>query len=371
MSPPSASATTPTVSFSTSGSPGDVLPPTPSLTAPALDATVPAGPVTIQGSAGDNVGVANVQLAIMDSQTNRWFNPATNTFDNGPKIWFGSTLGSPNAVETTWNYVFNHSAAGSGSYYVTVRSSDAVGNTSTFVPFTRFTTGAADSVAPDTVISTPTAGQVLAPGTVAVTGTATDNVAVASVQVSLQDTGSGQWWDGTSWVGSQQWLAATVFSPGATSTGWSYSVPGVGAGSFSLQARARDVATNVDGSPASRAFSVAVPDTTIPTVSVSTPAGGASAPLGPVLISGSAADNAGVTQVRVSIRNSALQWWNGTSWGAWAYVPATLTNPNATSTDWSLSFTPPATGGYGFQVKSVDAAGNVSANSMWRNFSAT
>ena len=79
-----------------------------------------------------------------------------------------------------------------------------------------------------------------------------------------------------------------------------------------------------------------------------------------------------MTQVRVRIRlNPGTTWWNGTSFGAFAYVQATLDNPGGTSTGWCYTFTPPSTGNYGLQVFAVDAAGNVGANSIWRNFNIT
>ena len=159
------SATIPTVDFSTAGSPGDQLTPVTSITAPAIDATVPAGPVTFQGAAGDNVGVTQVQVSIMDRNTNRMFDPGTGTFINGPKIWIPGTVATPGALETTWSYVFTGGAAGSGSYYVLSRALDAAGNIQTDSPFTRYTVaGVSDTVAPDTTITAPTAGQAVPVG---------------------------------------------------------------------------------------------------------------------------------------------------------------------------------------------------------------
>ena len=69
-----------------------------------IDASGPAGPVTFQGGAGDNVGVAQVQVSIMDRIepvfTRHW------GFINGPKIWVPGTVTTPGALETTWSYVF-------------------------------------------------------------------------------------------------------------------------------------------------------------------------------------------------------------------------------------------------------------------------
>ena len=367
------SATTPSVSFSTAGSPGDVLPPTPSISVPAMDAVLPAGAITIQGSAGDNVGVAQVQLSIKDRTTNRWLNPATGTFDNGPQIWFASSLGTAGGVETTWSYDFGQAGAGSGSYYATARASDAAGNPSTTMPFTRFTvSGPPDTTAPDTVIAVPTSGQSFALGTVTMSGSASDNVGVSSVRVAIQDTGSGQWWTGSTWAASQQWLNATLFSPGAPSTGWSYAWHSPASGGYTAFARATDAATNVDTSPASRASTVLPVDTTLPDTTISSPVNGSSGPA-PIGISGSATDNSGVAAVRVAIRNNAtLQWWTGTGWGAGgSYVVATLDDPGGVAVNWSYPFDPGIAGNFGIQVKSVDTSGNVGGNTTWRNFNIT
>ena len=368
-----ASVTIPTVDFSTAGSPGDKLPPLTSITAPVIDAAVPAGPVTIQGSAGDNVGVSQVQVSIMDRNTNRMFDPGTGTFVNGPKIWIPATVAAPGSLETTWSYVFPGGAAGSGSYYVLSRAFDAAGNSETDSPFTRYTVaGVSDTVAPDTSITAPTSGQAVPAGTVGLAGTATDNVGVASVAVSIRDDGTNMWWNGSTWVGSQQWLGASVFSPGAPSTGWSYGWASPGPGAFTAFARSTDTGANVDGSPASRAFTVLPPDTTIPTTTISSPVNNSTANP-PIATAGTAADDVGVASVRVAIRdNATLQWWNGSGWGAaGSYVQASLDTPGGTSTGWSYPFDPGVAGNYGIQVKAVDSSGNVGANTAWRNFTIT
>ena len=364
------SATIPTVDFSTAGSPGDKLTPVTSITAPVIDSTVPVGPVTFQGTAGDNVGVTQVQVSIMDRNTNRMFDPGTGTFVNGAKIWIPGTVAAPGALETTWSYVFSGGAAGSGSYYVVSRGLDAAGNIQTDSPFTRYTVaGVVDTVAPDTSITAPTAGQAVPAGTVGIAGSATDNVGVTTVRVSVRDDGTNLWWNGAAWVGSQQWLAASVFSPGGPSTGWSYSWASPGPGDYTAFARATDAGANVDDSPASRAFTVLPPDITVPTTTISSPVN-SSTSNPPILTAGTAADDVSVASVRVAIRdNATLQWWNGSGWGAaGSYVQASLDTPGGTSTGWSYPFDPGVAGNYGIQVKAVDSSGNVGANTQWRNF---
>ena len=76
--------------------------------------------------------------------------------------------------------------------------------------------------------------------TITLSGNATDDRAVATVDVAIRNTATTLWLrlDGT-W-GAFQWLPASVTSPGATSTGWTYPWAPPGTGSFAIQARAID-----------------------------------------------------------------------------------------------------------------------------------
>ena len=58
----------------------------------------------------------------------------------------------------------------------------------------------------------------------------------------------------------------------------------------------------------------------------------------------------------------------GSRWGAFTNLSAQLATPAATSTAWSLTWTPPGPGTYGVQISSADAAGNVSPTRPWRTF---
>ena len=337
------SATIPTVDFSTAASPGDQLTPVTSITAPAIDATVPAGTVTFQGAAGDNVGVTQVQVSIMDRNTNRMFDPGTGTFINGPKIWIPGTVATPGALETTWSYVFTGGAAGSGSYYVLSRALDAAGNIQTDSPFTRYTVaGVSDTVAPDTTITAPTAGQAVPAGTVGIAGNATDNVGVASVAVSVRDDGTNLWWNG-SCVGRRR----SSGSPPRSSRREARRPAGPTAGRRPAPVRTPRSRVRPTRGPTStarphRARSRSCrPTPPSPTTTISSPVNNSSANP-PIATAGNAADDVGVASVRVGIRdNATLLWWNGTGWGAaGSYVQASLDTPGGTSTGWSYPFDP-------------------------------
>jgi DNA-binding beta-propeller fold protein YncE len=252
------SATNPTVAFTTGGPAGDRLPPQTSVTAPAWDAALPAGPVQIRGSAGDNVGVAVVEVAIQDRNTSRWFNPGTGSFAT-QQTWIPTTLAAPGALETTWSATFAGAAAGTGSYVAIARGRDAAGNVETDAPYTRFTVegGSVDTTPPDTTISLPN-NAVVPLGPLTFTGTATDDVGVTNVQVAIRNRTTLQYWTGTSWVASIRWLnGATLGTPGGTSTTWSFGWTPAAAGPYAVTVRALDGVGNIDPTRPWVNFSVA------------------------------------------------------------------------------------------------------------------
>lgn len=89
-----------------------------------------------------------------------------------------------------------------------------------------------------------------------------------------------------------------------------------------------------------------------------------------VSVSGSASDNAGVTAVRVGIKNQStgLWWHSDGTWGAFQSLPAKLGNSGAKLTTWSFNWAPPSTGNYGIQAVAWDAADNYDTTVAWRTF---
>jgi Bacterial Ig domain len=211
-----------------------------------------------------------------------------------------------------------------------------------------------DTTAPTVSISAPTVGQVL-PGTpVAMSGNAADNVGVTSVRVAIyRSVAGGQYWNGASWQAANTTVAATLASAGATNTAWSYVFNGPPGGVFAVAALAYDAVNNF-GVASYRTF--AIDDTTVPTVTLTSPTPSQAFGARPVTISGSATDNAGVGDVQIAIYRPVDpngQFWNGSAWQtAYTTFPATLSNPGGTSTTFTYSFTPPQSGGY-FYVAAV------------------
>ncbi len=136
--------------------------------------------------------------------------------------------------------------------------------------------------------------------------------------------------------------------------------------------RAEDAAGNVDDTPTWIAFSVydGVADAEPPDAVVTVPTQNQTFPAGPVDISGTASDNTAVAKVQVAIKNrDSGQWWTGSVWGGFTYLDATLATPGATSSGWTFSFAPPASGNFGLLVRAQDAAGNQDPTKPWINFS--
>lgn len=190
-----------------SGGPGaDATSPSASLTAPAHGATL-SGTVFLTATATDNVGVAGVQFKV----------------DGVP---VGSELLTP-PYFLSWN----SATTGNGSHILTVVARDAAGN-STLSSAVNVTVqnGTPDTSAPLAAITAPGNSSTVS-GTVTLAATASDNTGVVSLQFKL---------DGAN-LGSP--LTQPPYSMSWNSTG-------VGNGSHTLTAVARDAAGNSGASAA-------------------------------------------------------------------------------------------------------------------------
>jgi outer membrane protein assembly factor BamB len=98
-----------------------------------------------------------------------------------------------------------------------------------------FTEGGANGSLPTTGVSSPTSNQVLPNpnGSLTVTGASSDSSSVAAVEIAIQANGhSAMWYDAatTSWNSAPVRNSATLASPGAATTNWSFSFPVPAAG---------------------------------------------------------------------------------------------------------------------------------------------
>jgi len=183
----------------------------------------------------------------------------------------------------------------------------------------------ADTTRPSVTISSPTAGATVA-GTVNMSGTASDNAAVAKVDVAV-DGGAWQTASGTtSWATS---FSSTVYSNG----------------SHTLAARATDTSGNTTTKTETLTLSNPVPDTTPPSVAISSPAP-ATTVAGTATVSGTAGDNTAVATVEIAVDGGAWQQASGT-----------------TSWSWNLSSTTYANGTHTLSARATDTSGNTTTAS--------
>jgi peptidoglycan/xylan/chitin deacetylase (PgdA/CDA1 family)/archaellum component FlaF (FlaF/FlaG flagellin family) len=238
--------------------PVDTTAPTAALTAPADGATV-RDPITLTADAADNVGVAKVEFLV-----------------NGTVV--ATDTSAP--YSATWDPA---SVAGS-SATIAVRATDAAGNATTSP--TRSVTiqraPPADTTAPTVALTAPANGAKVR-NTVTLAANASDNVGVAKVELLVN--GAVIATDTTAPY-SASWNTANT--PGTTAV---------------LTARATDAAGNTTTS-AARTVTIDRPDTTKPTVTITSPANNATI-TGNITVNVAATDNVGVVRVRFLVDGSS------------------------------------------------------------------
>jgi hypothetical protein len=171
-------------------------------------------------------------------------------------------------------------------HHYRVRSRDAMGNLAISGDFTFQTLPDLDTGSPTVSMTAPSAGATVS-GSVTLSATATDDVGVAGVQFRL---------DGAA-LGAEDTAAPYLLPWNSTSAA---------NGTHTLTAVARDAAGNsATSAPVSVTVSNVPPDTTSPTVSITSPGSGATLS-GNVTVSANASDNVGVAGVQFRLDGAAL-----------------------------------------------------------------
>jgi Bacterial Ig domain len=285
----------------------DTTPPVVQVTSPSGGATV-SGQVTIGAAAADNVGVTGVQFKL-----------------DGANLG-GEDTSAP--YEAGWDTT--KSANGQHSLVVVAR--DAAGNTTTSAATTVTVKNATPTPTPDTTpptvqVTSPTAGSTVS-GLLNVSANATDNVGVTGVQFKLDGANLGT-------EDTTAPYAAAWDTTKATNA------------SHTLTAVARDAAGNTTTAAATTVtVKNAIPDTTLPTVQLTSPAAGTTVN-GQVTIAATATDNVGVAGVQFKIDGNNLGAEDAT-------VPYTTT--------WDT--TKVANASHTVTAVARDAAGNVKTNQI-------
>ncbi len=347
----------------------DDQPPTTVTSYPTANGLVANQDIAFSGTASDNRSVTDVYISMRNVDTGEWWQPGGGwavdfaAFDAG--------LDNPGGVLTGWSYTWT--PPGPGTYAVQAQARDLANQLDGVPPYTTFTVynGAPDSTPPDTTAVVPSGGQNLPLEPMTMSGGATDDVSgVAEVKVAIKNKDRNLWWTGSAW-GTFTWLPATVDTPGATTTTWTYDWTPPEAAAYAMMVKSFDVAGNADPAVPWVSFRVyaGVPDDVAPDATIVVPSATQGQPLGPFTMSGAATDNVGVGGAQIAIKNAATnQWWTGSTWGGFTWLDATVTDPGATDTTWTYEWTPPTAGNYGMNVKAIDTAGNVDPTKPWRNF---
>jgi outer membrane protein assembly factor BamB len=222
--------------------------------------------------------------------------------------------------------------------------------------------GGAPSAPPETTLTSPDGGSTIdnPNGALELSGAATDDHGVQKVLVAVKNRNSTKWWDGETgtWSPVFQQDRATLANAGAGSTGWTYDVPMPATGGvFYAQAEAVDADGQSDVSVAKVSFTVLgagnPPDTAVTSPvfkQVFTFPGGTRQSF-PITISGTASDptgsNRGIAKVFIFVKNREHGEYycgpagcaGGAQWSPnYRKLEATLADPGAASTTWTLTF---------------------------------
>ncbi|GFO63689.1 Ig-like domain-containing protein [Geomonas paludis] len=273
----------------------DLIAPTVSLASPVSGTTV-SGTVAVTANASDNVGVSKVEF-------------------------YRNNVLQATVAASPYSYNWDTTQVANGSYTLTAKAYDAVGNVTTSTSSSvSVANPVPDTTAPVVSVSSPANGSSVS-GTVAVTAAASDNVAVTKVEFYRN--------------------GVLVGTSTAAPYAYSWDTTKVANGSYSLSVKGYDAAGNVGVSQSSAVnVSNPVPDTTAPVVSVSSPASGSSVS-GTVTVTAAASDNVAITKIEF--------YRNGVLVGTDAAAPYA----------YSWDTTQVANGSYTLTVKGYDAAGNV------------
>lgn len=307
---------------------------------------------TISGTANDvTSGVASVAVAIENTTTAKWWSGTA----------FTATTASYKAASGTsnWTYALAASKLVSGDQYsVTAQATDNVGNVGTSASSTFTYSTTLPSVAVSYPVTSTTYG---ANWTGSITGTASSPNTVTLVQVSIEDTTTASWWNGSAFSSS-----TSIYEAASGTTSWTYplAAPNLISGhSYSVKAQAIDSLNN----SATSVTATWTYNTTPPTVSVTSPVDGTTYGANwSGKLTGSATFTNTAANVTVAIENTTTgYWYNGTNFTT-VTSQTFETASGTTSWTYSLGAGKLATGdSYSVVAEATDKAGNVGTSTTY------
>ena len=114
----------------------DTIPPTVTLTSPTAQEALPASEVTITGTATDNVGLGDLEVAVHNATTNLWWNGSLSNWSS-TKEWNIAAPVCTTMTACTFSFGFVGEVYG-GTYTATARAVDTSGNSAS-TPLVKFT----------------------------------------------------------------------------------------------------------------------------------------------------------------------------------------------------------------------------------------
>jgi hypothetical protein len=321
------------------------------ITDPFEGGTVGAGiPTLLRGEATALSQVSRVQLELRNTATGRYLQDDLVSW--GSYNAFNATLDQLDATETGWSHEVT---LPDGPFRLYARTFAEDGTRDSSKASAKFEAQLLDDAPPETRISTPPGGLLNTP-TFMLGGTATDDSGVLRLSVYVKNTDTRAYLqdDGTVAAGYNS-LEVIPDNPGDPSVTWSTEIT-VPEGQWEVNASAVDDAGQSDPRGAARTFSVSATNTA-PTVAITEPLSPATVTPGTRLtIRGTAADNAAVRRVQISLQNSQTREGiaiDGT-WGIPGWYTVTPLNLNSSSVTWSLTTPPLPAGSYSVQVLATD-----------------
>jgi PKD repeat protein len=324
---------------------------------------------TITGTAADDIGVNSVSFTLRDSQDRYLQADGTvsstyNTFRVVPDV--------VGATSTTWSYEIT--VPYEDTWWAQARSTDTSGQSSLDTSDRRWVVAANGqaptvSITQPTTMVPPTAAQpiTVAPGSpLTFSGAANDDQAVSLVTITLRNNSTGErlasdgsWGTGVI-AGSYRISPVNLNQP---SYNWSYTTPfnlTPGQYTFTVSVTDNIGLTTTSANRGSLTINAAIPGDSPPDglLDVTGTITGQQVLL--LNLTGKATDDHAVSRVGVAVRDADTSRYlqpNGTMAAAFATLDATLANPGATSTTWSLNVALPSQGDWNVTAYAFDSAG--------------
>ncbi len=196
------------------------VPPQITISSPVANATV-SGNISILGTAFSSAGISKVQVSISSDSASGsafWAYPMVNGQAIPPPV---NALASGT---TSWSYPLNTTDLLNGTYTITATAWDATGSSATVSSIFI----SSNNTAPSLAIITPIANTMVS-GTIVISGTAFDNVAISTVDISIDGgtyrvaIGTANWSftvNTTLWSNGNHTIGAYAYDPAGRESCW-------------------------------------------------------------------------------------------------------------------------------------------------------